>query len=77
MAFGKIEFDTSVVESKLKIVHKHIGSMIEELERMCSECGSIDTEINTVHVDGGVVYCKVKTCIECNSSETIEAEPRP
>jgi len=77
MAFGKIKVDTSVLEEKLKIAHKHIGAMIEELEGICNECGSTDTEINTVHVDGGGIYCKVKTCIECNSSETIEAEPSP
>ncbi len=77
MEYGKVKVDTSVLEEKLKIAYKHIGAMIEELEGICSECGSTDTEINTVHVDGGKVYCKVKICKVCDSSETIEAELSP
>lgn len=77
MAFGKIKVDTSILEEKLKIAHKHIGAMIEELEGICSECGSTDTEINTAYGDGGEMYYKVKICKVCDSSETIEAEPSP
>lgn len=77
MAFGKIKIDTSVMEEKLKIVHKHIGALLEELQSVCNECGSTNTEINTTHVDSGQVYCKIKICKTCNTSETIEAEPSP
>lgn len=77
MAFGKIKLDTSVLEEKLKIAHKHIGAMLQELESMCNECGSTDTEINTTSGDGGMIFYKMKICRQCDSSELIEAEPTP
>lgn len=77
MAIGTIKIDFKEAESKLKILHKHLGNMLKEFEMVCSDCGSTDTEINTTHVDGGKIYCKVKICKVCNSSEIIETEPSP
>ena len=77
MAFGKIKVDSSVLEEKLKIAHKHIGTMLEELQSVCSECGSTDTETNTTYGDHGKAFYKVKICKQCDSSEVLEAEPTP
>lgn len=76
LAIGKIKVDTSVFESKLKIAHKYIGKMLEELESICNECGSVNTKIEKINSDGLTMY-KVKLCNECDSSEVIDTEPIP
>ncbi len=77
MAVGKIKIDTSVLEEKLKVAHKHIGAMLQELESMCNECGSTDTEIQTNNSNDGIMMYQVKICKKCDASEVIEAEPGP
>lgn len=76
LAIGKIKVDTSVLEGKLKIAHKYIGKMLEELESMCNECGSTNTEIENICSDGLTKH-KIKLCKGCDSSETIETEIIP
>ena len=77
MAVGKIKIDTSVLERKLKVAHKHIGAMLDELESICNECGYTDTEIQTNYIGDGTMLYKVKICKKCDSSELVEAEPCP
>lgn len=76
MAIGKIKIDTKEAETKLKIIHKHLGNMLEEFEKVCSDCGSTETEIKTTHSDGDVRH-KVKICNICGSSEVSEVELLP
>jgi len=77
MVFGKIKVDTTVLEEKLKVAHKHIGAMLQELQSVCDECGSTDTEVQTNYGNDGLMMYKVKICKKCDSSEVIEAEPGP
>ena len=72
----KVNVDTSVLEEKLKIAHKHIGSMLQELQLVCNDCGSSNTKIQTTNSDKEILY-KVKICRECDFSEVIEAVPTP
>lgn len=67
MATGEIKINIKEVESKLRIFHKHLGNMLEEIERVCSNCGSIETDIEEIRSDDkrvkGIKICKA--CEEC------------
>ena len=71
MAFGKIEIDTEVIESKVRIFHKHLGNFINDLNKICSNCGSVETVIDRTTGDRES-YHKVKKCSKCDSIEFME-----
>lgn len=70
---GKIEIQVNMTafESKLKIFNKHLGNMLDDLEKVCAECGSFNTETVHAYADGDV-YTTVKKCKDCESSELIK-----
>lgn len=70
MAFGKVELDTRVLESKLKLCHKHLGNFIDDLNKICNECGSMDTDIDKT-VGTKEAYHKVKKCNACGNGEFV------
>ena len=67
MGFGEIKINTKEVESKLKILHKHLGNMLEDFEKVCTNCGSTDTDIEKIRSDDervkGIKICRA--CEEC------------
>jgi len=71
MTFGKIEINTQALETKLKIVHEHIGNMIEDLDSVCVECGSQKTDIEKFFSDSESKN-KLKHCNSCGCEEIIE-----
>lgn len=68
MAFGNIKLDltTDTLIKQLKVVHKHLGNMIEELDNMCPECGSNDIESITLKADNNRILEKKKVCNTCH-----------
>lgn len=76
MAFGKIEVDTSVIESKIRLLHKHLGNYIDDLNKICNECGSTDTVIDKTIGDRETQH-KVKKCGRCDTVEFLETELKP
>lgn len=67
MGFVEIKINTKEVESKLKILHKHLGNMLEDFEKVCTNCGSTDTDIEKIMSDDervkGIKICRA--CGEC------------
>ena len=70
MAFGEVKVNLKETESKLKIFHKHLGNMLEELEKVCSNCGSTNTNIRNLKADNEIVE-GVRECTDCETSEFI------
>ncbi len=73
----KLEIDMNGFEGKLKIYHKHIGNLLADLESICNECGSTNTENNTTYSGDGIVYYEIKACRECGESETVSSDLAP
>lgn len=67
MGFVEIKINTKEVESKLKILHKHLGNMLEDFEKVCTNCGSTDTDIEKImSYDERVKGIKIcRACEEC------------
>lgn len=76
MAFGKNECSIRVLESKLKLFHEHLGNFIDDLNKICNECGSVDTDIDKT-VGTIETYQKVKKCNECGDIEFVEEIVNP
>jgi len=60
-----IEVGTDVLKAELKVIHKHIGAMLDELENICPNCGSNDVEEITLRYFDGEKGMKQKSCAEC------------
>lgn len=52
------------LKNELKIVHKHIGTMLEELENICPDCGFDEITETTLYQNDKILR-KSKECNKC------------